>query len=62
MTPLFENVLAKATKALGSQEKALHWLDKPNRALGGVTPRSLIETDPNSVLDEIDRLHPGLPV
>jgi putative toxin-antitoxin system antitoxin component (TIGR02293 family) len=30
---------------LGSSEKATHWLERPNRALGGETPLSILDTD-----------------
>lgn len=34
-----------AIQVLGSQEKAKEWLARPNRALGGETPLSLLDTD-----------------
>ncbi len=39
-------ILAAATKVLGDQEKAGEWLRRPNRALGGDTPLSLLSTQP----------------
>ena len=36
---------AKAEDVLGTREKATLWLDSPNRALGGATPLSLLDTD-----------------
>ncbi len=36
---------AKAEDVLGTREKALHWLEASNRALGGATPLSLLDTD-----------------
>ena len=39
-------ILAAATKALGHREKAGEWLRRPNRALGGATPLSLLSTQP----------------
>ena len=39
-------VIAAATKALGDSDKARKWLRRPNRALGGVTPLSLLATLP----------------
>jgi putative toxin-antitoxin system antitoxin component (TIGR02293 family) len=39
-------VIAAATKALGDRDKARQWLRRPNRALGGVTPLSLLSTQP----------------
>jgi len=39
-------VVAAATKALGDRDKARKWLRRPNRALGGVIPLSLLGTQP----------------
>jgi putative toxin-antitoxin system antitoxin component (TIGR02293 family) len=36
---------AHATDVLGSREKALRWMEAPNRALAGATPMSLLDTD-----------------
>lgn len=36
---------ASAEDVLGAHENAGRWLQKPNRALGGVTPLSLLDTD-----------------
>jgi len=38
-------IFALATEALGSDEKAKRWLTKENRALGGNTPLSLLDTE-----------------
>jgi putative toxin-antitoxin system antitoxin component (TIGR02293 family) len=38
-------VACLAIQVLGSQEKAKEWLARPNRALGGETPLSLLDTD-----------------
>lgn len=38
-------ILALAESVLGTKEKARHWLNAPNRALGNVTPFSLLETE-----------------
>lgn len=38
-------VAAMAEEVLGSADKAAGWLRMPNRALGGVTPLSLLDTD-----------------
>ncbi len=37
---------ARATDVLGSKEKALRWMTSPNGALGGATPISVINADP----------------
>ena len=39
-----EVMLSRATEALGSREKALYWVDHPNGAMGGVTPRVMAGT------------------
>lgn len=36
---------AKAEDVLGTKAKALQWLEASNRALGGATPLSLLDTD-----------------
>jgi len=36
---------AKAEDVLGTGAKATLWLESPNRALGGATPLSLLDTD-----------------
>lgn len=36
---------AQATDVLGSREKAIQWLNAPNRALEGASPVSLLDTD-----------------
>ena len=38
-------ILAFAESVLGTKEKARHWLNTPNRALGNVSPLSLTETE-----------------
>ena len=38
-------IAAQAADVLGSDEKAGHWLHRPNRALGGQTPLALVDTD-----------------
>ena len=38
-------ILALAESVLGTKEKARHWLSVPNRALGNVSPLSLLETE-----------------
>jgi putative toxin-antitoxin system antitoxin component (TIGR02293 family) len=39
-------ILVAATNVFGDQEKAGEWLRRPNRALGGATPLSLLSTQP----------------
>jgi len=38
-------VTQMAVHTLGSLEKPRHWLDRPNKALSGETPLSLLDTD-----------------
>lgn len=38
-------IAAEAARVLGSEEKAARWLHEPNRALGGDTPLSLLDTE-----------------
>ena len=38
-------VLAFAESVLGTKQKARHWLNTPNRALGNASPLSLLETE-----------------
>ena len=38
-------VAAMAEEVLGAHDKAGRWLQKPNRALGGVVPIDLLDTD-----------------
>jgi putative toxin-antitoxin system antitoxin component (TIGR02293 family) len=47
-------ILAFAESVLGSKEKARHWLSAPNRALGSVTPLSLVETEAGA--DEVTNI------
>jgi putative toxin-antitoxin system antitoxin component (TIGR02293 family) len=47
-------ILAFAESVLGSKEKARHWLNAPNRALGSVSPLSLLETEAG--VDEVTNI------
>jgi len=38
-------IVALATESLGENDRALRWLKRPNRALGGVTPVEAIDTE-----------------
>ena len=51
-----------ATQILGSQDKATQWLERPNRALGGESPLSLLDTDigARQVEAELGRLDHGV--
>ena len=54
--------LLRATEVFASQEKALRWLKKPCRALGGMIPEKLIETPGGveAVLDEFVKIEHGV--
>lgn len=55
-------ILAQAVDVLGSNEKASQWLQRPNRALGGETPLSLLDTDLGSrqVEEVLGRIEHGV--
>lgn len=53
------SVLSKAIDILGEKSKAVHWIQSPNRALGGLTPLSLLDTsagehEVEALLDRIE--------
>jgi putative toxin-antitoxin system antitoxin component (TIGR02293 family) len=41
-------ITSMAIQVLGSVEKTKHWLERPNRALGGEPPLSFLDTDPGA--------------
>jgi putative toxin-antitoxin system antitoxin component (TIGR02293 family) len=55
-------VFAQATCTLGERDKARRWLLKPNRALGGAVPVTLLDTDigAGAVFDELGRIAHGV--
>jgi len=55
-------ILAETADVLGSEEKASRWLQAPNRALGGQTPLSLLDTDPGAqqVEEVLGRIEHGV--
>jgi putative toxin-antitoxin system antitoxin component (TIGR02293 family) len=38
-------IVALASEFLGDHEKAIHWLKRPNRALGGIPPLAALDTE-----------------
>ena len=52
-----------ACEVLGTPETAWHWLEGANRALGGMKPLSLIDTDigTQAVADLLGRIEYGIP-
>jgi putative toxin-antitoxin system antitoxin component (TIGR02293 family) len=55
-------ILERATHVLGTADKARAWLKKENRALAGVTPLSLMDTDmgARAVDDVLGRIEHGV--
>jgi len=55
-------LVATAVDVLGSREKAVGWMTKPNRALGGETPVELLDTDVGfqNALDVLHRIEHGV--
>lgn len=54
-------IVAFATKAIGSAEKAHEWLRRPNRALGNRVPLRTVHTEPGlrQVEQELGRIEYG---
>lgn len=57
-----EKVLTRATEVLEDAEAAKAWLQREIRSLGGVTPLSLLDTDPgvDMVMDTLGRIEQGI--
>jgi putative toxin-antitoxin system antitoxin component (TIGR02293 family) len=45
-------ILVRAEQALGDEEKAHRWLSKANRALGGQSPLTLLDSDAGALVVE----------
>lgn len=58
----FARIAARAEEALGDRERALRWLGKPNRALGGKAPVGLLGSDAGVVVVEqvLERIAHGV--
>jgi len=41
-------IVALASEYLGGHERAMQWLKRPNRALGGIAPVTAIDTEPGA--------------
>jgi putative toxin-antitoxin system antitoxin component (TIGR02293 family) len=56
------HAVARATDVLGSRDKGVRWLRKPNRALGGEAPFNLLDTEigEEQVLAVLDRIEHGV--
>jgi uncharacterized protein (DUF2384 family) len=55
-----ESVMAHVHDTFGSQQKADHWLRRPNHVFHGRTPLDVIESDPESVEIELTRIDHGV--
>jgi putative toxin-antitoxin system antitoxin component (TIGR02293 family) len=55
-------LLARASEALGGEADAARWLHQELRALGGVAPIELLDTEPGYelVLDTLGRIEAGV--
>lgn len=55
-------IFSSARNTLGSPEKAWRWLEKPNRALDGVVPLKLLDTEVGAqmVADVLGRIEYGV--
>lgn len=55
-------ILVRAEEVLGAEDKARHWLGKPNGALGGIRPLSLLDSDMGALAVEqiLGRIEHGI--
>jgi putative toxin-antitoxin system antitoxin component (TIGR02293 family) len=44
----FARIVALADESLGDRDRAVRWLKRPNRTLGGVAPIAAIDTEPGA--------------
>jgi putative toxin-antitoxin system antitoxin component (TIGR02293 family) len=58
----FTRAFRAATETLGSKEKARRWLTTKNRALGGVAPIAVLDSDVGleSITDVLGRIAYGI--
>lgn len=42
----YRRIFGVASKYLGNPQRAARWLETPNRALGGIAPVDIIDTEP----------------
>lgn len=49
-------VVDYAVQVLGTRDHVLRWLQSPNRALGGVTPATLLSTGAETDADQVEEL------
>lgn len=55
-----KSVTAHALETFGSQEKAKHWMNRPNPLFDGKTPAQVMETDLAGVEAELVRIDHGV--
>ena len=48
----FARILVRSEEALGDKQKALGWISRPNRALGGKSPLFLLDSDAGTLAVE----------
>jgi uncharacterized protein (DUF2384 family) len=53
-------IIAHATEALDGQVNAMHWLQEPNRSLGGRSPLAVLTQDPPEAAELVDELLCGI--
>ena len=56
-------IVAHALETFGSEEKARHWLERPNALFAGSAPISILQDDPRRyelVEDELTRIDHGV--
>ncbi len=53
-------IIAHATEALDGQVNAMHWLQEPNRSLGGRSPLAVLTEDTAEAAELVDELLYGI--
>lgn len=56
------DIMARAVEVLGDHERAIAWLAEPIRALGGIVPLALLDTEigADAVRDVLGRIEHGV--
>ncbi|HWE48370.1 MAG TPA: MbcA/ParS/Xre antitoxin family protein [Bryobacteraceae bacterium] len=55
-----EEVRRHVWETFGTEDKALHWLGRPNPLFGGRTPAEVLEIEPDAVEQELVRIDHGI--
>ena len=50
---IYDRVMSHAFETFGEESKAIHWLSRPNHLFAGRTPAEVLETEPESVEQEL---------